>query len=161
MDTYRESNQEQGARIAPDAHEEKQLRLAEQIFYSYLRDVFFPDPQTCYAVWIEDGIYVSALRMEPYRDGLLIEALETAPEYRRRGYAAKLIAAVQDWLAQRGDIKLYSHVNRDNIPSLKTHCRCGFQKCADYAAYIDGSIDRKAYTFLYETKKIEKKENKC
>jgi len=71
------------------------------------------------------GRYVSALRLEPYRDGLLLEALETAPEQRRKGFAAALIRAVQCFL--EGKTKLYSHVDKRNLSSLKVHEKCGFR----------------------------------
>lgn len=156
MDTYLETNRRQGAQIAPDAYEEEQLRLAEQEFYFYLHDIFFPNPDSLYAVLIDEGVYVSALRLEPYRDGLLLEALETAPAYRKRGCAARLITQVQSWLLQRGEVRIYSHVDKRNHASLNAHRKCGFEKISDCAAYIDGSVDRRAYTFLCEIKNEEK-----
>ena len=88
--------------------------------------------------------------MEPYRDGLLLEALETAPGWRRMGYAVRLIQAVQQMLEQQGSVRIYSHVSKKNTASLKTHLRCGFEIYLDYAAYIDGSVNRRAHTLRYE-----------
>ena len=93
MEIYEEANREHGQMLWPDEPEMRQIQLSEQDFYRYLNEGFFRTPGAVYAVWEAGGQYVSALRLEPYRDGLLMEALETTPEQRRRGYAAALIQA--------------------------------------------------------------------
>ena len=136
MEVYLEANQEHGAELAPEETEERQLQLSEEDFYTYLHDSFFKKPDAVYCIWEEAGNYVSALRLEPYRDGLLLEALETAPKRRRQGYATRLMNAVLFTLSEQGSVCVYSHVSKKNIPSLKTHQHCGFQIILDYAAYI-------------------------
>lgn len=123
------------------------LFQAEQDFYRYLQQVFFAAEGAFYAVWLENGTYCSALRLEPYRDGLLLEALETTPELRRRGYCAKLLRAVQ----QMPECNvIYSHVSKSNIPSLCVHQLCGFEKMLDYASYLDGSVGWNAVTLRWK-----------
>lgn len=80
MAIYVEGNQENAAERYPQEPAAYGIMLAEQDFYQYLRKCFFPAPGARYAVWVENGMYVSALRLEPYQDGLLLEALETKPE---------------------------------------------------------------------------------
>ena len=126
-----------------DEPEDRQIALAEQDFYQYLKDCFFPTFGAVYAVWMEENEYISALRLEPYKDGFLLEALETAPKHRRKGYAVKLIRAV---LAQMPDQRIYSHVSKRNVPSLAVHEKCGFRKISDSAIYIDGSVNHRACT---------------
>ena len=63
-----------------------------------------------------------------------------------------MIQAVQQLLEQQGSVRIYSHVSKKNLPSLRTHFHCGFQKYLDYAAYIDGSVNDRAYTLRYEKK---------
>ncbi len=152
MAVYVEGNRENGALRYPNLSGAQQLLCAEQGFYAYLSDTFFRTSGARYAVWEEDGIYVSALRLEPYRDGLLLEALETLPQRRRQGYAAALITAVQACLAGEGSGKLYSHVNRRNQASLAVHRRCGFQKVLEFASYIDGSVNSRAVTLMWQAK---------
>jgi RimJ/RimL family protein N-acetyltransferase len=82
--------------------------------------------------------------LEPYRDGLLLEALETAPECRRKGFAAELVRAAQGYAA---GTKIYSHVNKGNLASLRTHEKCGFHRIADHAVYADGSVMQNHVTF--------------
>ncbi len=150
MDVYVEANRENGIWLAPQEPKDRQLQIGEDDFYSYLHDVFFQRDGVCYAMWMVDEKYVSALRLEPYRDGLLLEALETAPDCRRRGYAGSLVQAVQQWLAQSGSVRLYSHVGKQNEASLRVHLQCGFRVIGDSAAYIDGSVNNRACTLLYE-----------
>ena len=145
MAVYEEGNRENAAIFFPELPEGQQMLQAEQAFYQYLQEGFFSVEGAMYAVWIENGEYVSALRLEPYEDGLLLEALETAPGERKKGYAEKLIRAVQVEFPQ----KIYSHVSKKNTASLKIHQKCGFCQILDYAKYIDGSVVRTAITLRY------------
>lgn len=145
MAVYEEGNRENADIFFPDLSEGQKILQAEQSFYQYLREGFYAVPNAVYAIWVENGQYTSALRLEPYEDGLLLEALETAPGHRRRGYAEALIRAVQERFPQ----KIYSHVSKKNIPSLKVHQKCGFRQVLDYAKYIDGSVERTAVTLCY------------
>ena len=147
MDVYTESCRENGREFWSKEPPERQLALAEQDFYDYLTRSFFPFEGAVYAIWTHGNRYVSALRLEPYRDGLLLEALETAPDFRRRGYARDLILAVRAYFS---DVKIYSHVGKRNAPSLKTHEACGFRRVLDYAVYIDGSVDDRCCTMCLE-----------
>lgn len=144
MDVYEEGNLENAAEFYPRAPQNQWLLLAEQAFYQYLKECFFPTESARYCVWIVDGRYVSALRLEPYKDGLLLEALETHPRERRKGYASALIKAV---LAEYPDTKIYSHVGKKNIASIKTHESCGFHRILEHAVYADGSVLQSCCTF--------------
>lgn len=156
MAVYEEGNRENGAEQFPYETEARRIFLAEQNFYDYLRDDFFGQCGAFYAVWTVNGAYASALRMEPYHDGLLLEALETRPAMRQKGYASCLLRAVLEHLAQQGSGPVYSHVSKRNTASVKTHQRCGFSVLHDYAAYIDGSINRRAYTMICSLKGTQK-----
>lgn len=147
MEVYEEGNRENGVERWPELPEGQQLLLAEQDFLQYLREVFFPVPGAVYCIWEEGGRYVSALRLEPYRDGLLLEALETAPAERRKGYGEALIGAV---MQRCGHSKIYSHVGKWNEPSLKIHQKCGFRRILEYAVYADGSFNHVCCTLLHE-----------
>ena len=160
MGVYAEANREHGREIWPDEPEMRQLQLSEQDFYAYLHDSFFTRPDAVYCILEENKRYVSALRLEPYMDGLLLEALETAPNQRQKGYAVQLIQAAQQMLEQQGSVRIYSHVSKKNFPSLKTHFHCKFEIYRDYAAYIDGSVNDRAYTLRYE-KNVSEFEKKC
>ena len=144
MEVYEEGNLENGEELWPELPEGLRQLNAEQAFHQYLRECFFVTPEAVYCIWQEKGKYVSALRLEPYQDGLLLEALETAPHSRRKGYAAALIKAV---LETFGEKKIYSHVSKRNTASLRTHESCGFHRIADHAVYADGSVMQNHITF--------------
>lgn len=146
MEVYEEGNRGNGAQRYPQLSEFEQQMRAEQDFAEYLREDFFGTPGAYYAVWEEQGCYISALRLEPFEDGMLLEALETRPDCRRKGYAALLMEAVLG-LETR---KVYAHVSKRNAASLRTHEKCGFRKVSDFARYIDGSVSANAVTFCKE-----------
>lgn len=147
MEIYVEGCLERGQELYPDAQQPHQIRLGQREFHRYLKEQFFTKPGAEYAVWEAEGAYVSALRLEPYLDGLLMEALETAPEHRRKGYAEALIRTV---LARRGRTKLYSHVGKWNAPSLAIHEKCGFRRIREYTVYADGSVNNRCCTMCHE-----------
>lgn len=147
MDVYEESNRENAQELWPQLSEGEGILRVEQVFYRYLREVFFPVAGAVYCIWTEKECYISALRLEPYRDGLLVEALETAPPFRRRGYAVRLLRAAQQLT---GAQKLYSHVGKRNTASLQTHLRCGFRRVSEQAVYVDGSVNGYCCTLLYD-----------
>ena len=146
MEVYAEGNKENGRLYFTELPENEQLLRTEQSFYQYLAQSFFHTDGAVYAIWEEEGSYCSALRLEPYQDGLLLEALETAPAFRRKGYATALLLAVRKQFPG----KIYSHVHRQNAASLAAHQSCGFVQILDYARYIDGSVARNAVTLLWE-----------
>jgi GNAT superfamily N-acetyltransferase len=145
MEVYMESNREKAELEFSDLSIEQGIYQAEQDFYQYLREVFFRTPGSVYCLWQENGRYLSALRLEPYKDGLLLEALETAPEYRRKGYAEALLRE-----ALSGNGKIYSHVHKNNVPSLRIHEKLGFRRISETAAYIDGSVNDHCCTLCYD-----------
>ena len=148
MEVYLQGNQEKAQRECPEESAGVGLLLVEENLYHYLQECFFRIPGAVYAVWEEGGSYVSALRAEPYRDGALINTLETAPDQRGRGFASRLLGAVLDTL----DGPVYSHVAKDNIPSLKLHQKLGFERIQDNAVYLDGSVDSRACTLRWMRK---------
>ena len=154
MAVYREGNIERGKWISPDAGVEEQCRSAETAFLEYLREDFFVQKGRLYCVWEAEDAYQAALRLEPYRDGLLLEALETAPNARRNGYAYSLMTAVLDYLRATDCRVLYSHVSKRNVPSLAVHNKCGFYIISNSATYVDGTVTQNSYTLCYDIEKL-------
>ncbi len=154
MDVYEESNLKSGHEMYREDTEPLQLLRAEQSFYQYLSECFFSVSGAKYAVWVEEDRYMSALRIEPYQDGLLVEGLETRPDMRNRGYAKKLLASV---VASVGEIPMYSHVEKKNEASVRTHLSCGFHCFLEYAIYVDGSVSQNCFTFC-NRQRMERKD---
>lgn len=150
MNIYIQSCEENGRRDHRRLSACEQVLRAQEDMYEYLRCSFFDTPGAFCALWAPQGKYVSALRVEPYRDGVVLAALETAPEVRGRGCAKALVAHVLQYLSGTGIKKVYSHIDRSNAASLAVHESCGFQKILDHAVYLDGSVSQRAFTFLYQ-----------
>ena len=91
MQVYWEGNRDNGMRFYTHLEQDQAHKRAEQDFYNYLADDFFAHRGARYAIWAEKEQYICALRLEPWEDGLLLQALETHPDHRRRGYAKQLI----------------------------------------------------------------------
>lgn len=138
MEVYHEGNLENGAYFWPEEAPERQMELAVDAFREYLTDGFYGAAHGTYWIWVENGRYVSALRLEAHPDGLLLEALETRPDCRNKGWAKRLILAVLEQLPE--GTRVYSHVDKENEPSLETHRSCGFSRALDYAVCSDGEI---------------------
>jgi len=150
MAVYAEGNAENAEAFYPNEDKNIGILRAEEDFYQYLSQSFFPVKGAVYAIWQEKAEYLSALRLEPYRDGLLLEALETHPNYRRQGYGKKLILAVLQWLKGQGSCIVYSHIHKRNQASLQTHLSCGFERISEQAVYIDGSVTDSSCTMRYQ-----------
>jgi len=150
MDVYEESNRQWAREHYPYLSESEQILRTEQDMYENLR-CFFLDRASFYAIWEQDGSYVSAVRFEPYKDGMLLEALETKPAERKRGYAKQLVTAVLDQMHG----KIYSHVDKHNHASLAVHKACGFAEISDYSVCVDGSVSHSAVTFCTESKQAQ------
>lgn len=114
----------------------------------YLRFEFFRKEGALCCLWMEQERCVSLARVEPWRDGFLLTGLQTAADRRRCGCAASLLTEICAYLKAQGASKLYSHVGKGNVASVRTHKACGFCKISDMAAYLDGSVDGKAATYL-------------
>lgn len=152
MDVYSEANRERASDAYAHMERGQGILEAEQEFYAFLRE-FFRLPGAYLALWAPDGVYKAALRIEPYEDGVLIEGVETAPDSRRQGHGAKLLQETVKYLKNEKAEKIYSHIARDNIASVRLHRSCGFEKLLDHAVYVDGSVNRRADTYVYVIKK--------
>ena len=144
MQVYCESNWENGKEIYPDELPEKAFLLAREDFYNYLQEDFFPHRSAVYYIWTRDGEYLSALRLEKYEDGLLLQALETRPDMRGRGFAGTLMKNVLKQLPS--GCKIYSHVSLRNEASLAVHSSCGFSREKEYARLLDGTVTNRYVT---------------
>ena len=136
---YEESNKENAKRDGHSGLSNISFLEAEMDFYDYM-SYFLQDQNSFLAIWAENDQYLSAVRIEPYSDGVLLSGLETILAERRKGYAGRLLQELMIYLKGRDVHKVYSHIKRSNTGSISVHMRCGFDRCLDYAKCIDGSI---------------------
>ena len=145
-EVYADSIMKDGRLNYPSRSVAEQFLLAKADLYRYYTDVFLKMRDAFCAVWEEGGEYISALRVEPYKDGYLLSGLETAPQKRNLGYATTLLREVLAYLRKNQWLPVCCHVSRTNAASLQVHRACGFYEILDYAAYIDGTVSRSAVT---------------
>lgn len=139
---YRQTNALSAKKLYPREEPSLARFWAEDAFEQYIREGFFPTSGAYYAVWEEDDRYLSALRMELYRDGYLLSSLETDSDHRREGYGEKLVRAV----TLEVEKPVYAHVYKNNAASMALHQKCGFQMISDCAALLDGTVTQRACT---------------
>lgn len=146
---YEESIAISGSQLYPSESENMQLLLAQQDLYS---DIMLGIKKygRKYALWVVGGVYKAVARLERYSDGYLLAGLETVREDRCKGYATMLIHSIIESVPVIGINKLYSHVDRRNLPSVAVHVKCGFYRISDSATFLDGSVSNLYDTYLYE-----------
>ena len=149
---YQQSVFEHASRRYPDLEKVHQTTRGESDFLSYLREEFFATKGAFYCVWVESDRYVSALRFEPYKDGLLLQAVETDPAERKRGYASFLLTEALNFLSRSDCPTVYSHIAKRNISSLGLHRKVGFQQLSDTATLADGTVSSHYCTMVYHLK---------
>lgn len=131
-------------------HLYEEWNIDEEDYLDFLRNDFFCQKDAFFAVWSPQGQYKAALRVEPYSDGLLIAALSTAPNERRKGYGYLLVTEALKHLSILPYKVVYSHINKKNIPSIELHKKCGFQLYLDSARYIDGTVTQNSCTMRFD-----------
>lgn len=151
MGVYAESNRENAAYFYPDCADISDgIKKVENDFLTYLQKEFFVCPENTYCVMEKDTIWVSALRLYVMKDCYYIEALETSPMYRRRGYGAELLDAVLISLKKKGPFILRDNVGKRNAASLATHRKCGFEvEHEDAVNYLSSTVNPACYGLIY------------
>ncbi len=129
MDVYSESNFENTDYFYPDEmNKEVAVSKVESGFLHFLKDEFYRHEKAAYWVFEEDGIWISALRTCEIQPGLYyLEALETRPDRRQKGYGYSLLSGVLEEMKMGGSFRLCDCVDKQNTASLKTHEKCGFR----------------------------------
>lgn len=151
LDIYDESNIENVPYFYPDLDDmDEGKRRVRESFAGYIRDDFLKCPGNSYFILGDDGKWVCALRLYALEKCYYIEALETAPECRRRGCAARLMELVKEHLRRFGPFVIRDCVSKRNQPSLATHKSCGFVIDSDPGKdYLDGSTNERDYGMAY------------
>lgn len=150
---YTESSVENAPHFFPNEKDiYKAIQLYEEGFREYLKDDFYSQTGRTYWVWQEDNQWVSALRTTFIKDNLYyIEALETNPQYRKQGYAGKLLLTVIEAFKAKGAFELCDCVSKKNIASLKTHLKAGFSTVSDTGFdYLQNEYNDQDYGMSYK-----------
>ena len=152
MDIYSESNFENTDYFYPDeADKTIAVRKVEEGFMDFLKNDFFRNAGASYWILDENGGWVSALRISRIKADLyFLEALETRPDQRGKGYASLLLSSVVETLKNDGPFRLCDCVSKKNTASLKTHEKCGFQVVSEAGYdYLQEEADDHDYGLEY------------
>lgn len=152
MDLYYEGNLENTDYFYPEIADKKQaVEKVENRFLHYIDTEFLSSTNNVYWVLEEHAVWVSALRLYRIDENLYyIEALETHPDYRRQGYASKLLNSVIEELKKQGPFRLCDCVSKKNNASVKTHKKCGFIIISDEGFdYLRNEADERDYGMQY------------
>jgi len=153
MDIYSEGNLENTDFFYPEIEDKKlAVEKVEADFLNYIDSKFFAAENNTYVVLKKEDIWVSALRLYQIKDGFYyIEALETRPEFRKKGYASELLDGVISTFKQRGTFQLCDCVSKKNIASLKTHEKVGFEIISEVGIdYLCNEADERDYGMEYK-----------
>lgn len=155
MDIYLESNKENIKNFYPECKNEKiGLEMIKEDFCKYIKEEFFINKDNKYYILEKDNLWVSAMRISKIQDFYWIEALETHPMYRNKGYAKELLIGSINCLKQKGNFIIRDEVYKENIASLNTHLKCGFIiEYENSKDYFSNTFKNKYYGLKYEYKK--------
>lgn len=152
MEVYCQSNYENAACLYPDEGDQAEaVKKVEAAFLGFLQKDFFPRDGSTYWILEDNGIRVSGLRTCRIQPSLYyLEALETRPDLRERGYASKLLTNVLQALEKEGASQLWDCVRKTNAASLRTHKKCGFQIVSEAGYdYLRQESDRRNYGLAF------------
>ena len=153
MDVYAESNLDNTDYFYPELSDKAEaVRRVEADFLAFLRDEFFAADGSAYWVLEEDDAWIAACRTSRIEPGLFyLEALETRPDQRRKGYAVRLLNELTAALKADGAFRLYDCVGKNNLASIRTHESCGFTIASDPGYdYLASEADPRDYGFVFE-----------
>ncbi len=151
MDIYQESNKENAMEFYHGRPRADAVRRVERDFLEFIRTKFFNGSGRTYWVLEQERVWVCALRLAVVEPGVLyLESLETHPDYRRRGFAVRLLKGIMEKLKKDGPYKLYDCVHKNNEASLKTHEKCGFKIVSrEGFNYLLGTQNSRTYGLQY------------
>lgn len=95
-------------------------------YAAFLSD-FIADPKQLVLVEKTDSIWVSGLRAVETKPGhWFLEAVETKPEERKKGYGKNLLLHTIQYLQSIGMMELSCTISKRNMGSQVLHKKCGF-----------------------------------
>lgn len=151
MAIYAEGNLENTDYFYPQImNKAEAVKKVEQDFCNYIKQKFL-NGKNIYCIWEDNGVWISALRLYLIENNFYyLEALETAPAYRRHGYASLLLKEVVKDLRKCGSFKICDCVGKKNTASLGTHKKCGFKIVSeDGYDYLQKETDNRCYGLEY------------
>lgn len=150
MAVYAEGNRENAEYFYPELPLAEGIAREEQKFVTMLRERFFSKAENALYILREEGQWAAALRLTKLPDFYYIEALETRPDLRKKGYGTKLLVSLCRELSEKGTVMIRDCVHKKNEASLRTHFAAGFVIDQDPGReYPGGEADERSYGMLF------------
>ena len=147
---YGESNLENVRWDNPEVEDFSKLLFEYEKGYMDFVQSFLDSEENRYYIWEINGQWVSALRMTKVEDFYYLEALETAKQYRQKGYGTKFLQELIELLKKRGKVIIRSNVSKNNMASLALHRKCGFAIEEENGInYLTGEQRASVYGMVY------------
>ena len=144
MSLYSESMNEMKKHFASDAE------MCEA-YASFLQD-FVINLKLLILVEVSDDEWVSALRaIETMEGHWFLEAVETKPEKRKKGFGKNLLYHTIDYLKNIGMKELTCTISKNNFKSQELHRKCGFLPTNEPSVNCWGELEEG--TILYRLAK--------
>ena len=119
-------------------------------YATFLKD-FIKNPKQIILVEEVNGVWVSALRaIETIETHWFLEAVETKPEERRKGYGKELLQHAIDYLKRNGMKELSCTISKNNFKSQALHRKCGFLPTNEPPVNCWGELEEGAVLFRLE-----------
>ena len=152
MDIYAEGNLENVEYFYPEETDKNIGVKKVEGFLEFLKNKFFNKEDATYWILVENEVWISAARTCFIKPEIIyLEALETIPNERNKGYASKLLNELIGALKKEGKFRLCDCVSKKNIPSLKTHEKCGFKIVSEVGNdYLNNEIDEHCFSLEYK-----------
>lgn len=151
MAIYAESNRENIGYFFPELKDEKLgVQKVEEQFVAFMKTDFFSEKDHCYYILSVDDEWVAAMRFIRLAEhSYFLEALETKPEQRRKGYATALFTRVIRKHRPEGSFTVKSIVSKHNEASLAFHEKVGF-KPEGMPSHSPMADQKLGFTYIYE-----------
>lgn len=91
----------------------------------------------------QDGKAVGSGALRPLADGSLeIKRMYTLPDYRGKGIASAVLAALEAWAAELGFDRCVLETGKNQPEAIAMYHKCGYQRIPNYGQYahIDNSV---------------------
>lgn len=133
----------------------------EKEYYAKYLEQYFEGDNNFYYVLEHNDKWISAARVSKTKDYYYLEALETNPDCRRKGYGIYLLQEIIKNLEKNEEIILKCNVGKYNRASIELHKKCGYIIDKENGFDFTTNEERTdVYAMCYKTRLKENKEER-
>lgn len=157
--TYKESSDElliayycNGLNLEDVSQFEKACANQKKEYHKFIKKFLDEETRTQFvAVYFNENRIVSALRMIEISDqNWFLEALETTPSERQKGFGKLLVKKLVEDINMRNGKSIIAHIHKSNQESIKLHESCGFRVTNNLVHDEDGHYYKNHLEFIYK-----------